>query len=222
MYFTNQRKINVKTFLLLILFVLGSGCATTQMPFTKDSSNVNIEKDGIAIMTLKISNQLAPSYQPNVRVIEVTDLEHNNNNSFKVDETCSNMHNQFNEYLISFQLSEGKYKVGRVLGGCGFFPVSGHFEFPIEAEFEISSNQITYIGYVEMVNRKKMDGETRSGGIFPLIDQAVTGFSGGTFDIVISDRSDEDIKKFKESYPFIENHEIKKDIAVLNNSKSDN
>ena len=66
-----------------------------------------------------------------------------------------------------------------------------------------------------MVNRKRKDGEPRSGGLIPLIDQAVTGYSTGTFDIKISDRYNEDLKVFKESYPFVENYEVKKNLAVL-------
>jgi len=185
------------------------------MPLTKDTLQLNIDKEGIAIMSLKISNQYVPSYQPSVRVIEVTKSGQTNVKSFKVEEAYDRLENQYNKYLISFQLPPGKHKVGRVLGGSGIFPVAGHFEFPIDAEFEVSSNKITYIGYVEMVNRKRKDGETRSGGILPLIDQAATGFSGGTFDIKISDRYNEDQKVFKESYSFIENYEVKKYIAVL-------
>jgi len=223
MYLKNQRKLGMSIFMLLILVVFGSGCAIkTQMPLTKNSLDINIQKEGIAIMTLKISNQYVPSYQPDVRVIEVTELGQTDKKSFKVDEAYDRMKDQYNVYLISFQLSQGKYKIGRVLGVSGFFPVTGHFEFPIDAEFKIRSKKITYIGYVEMINRGKKSGEPRSGGIFPLIDQAVTGFSGGTFDIVISDRYNEDIKVFKESYPFIKSHEIKKDIAVLINRKSEN
>lgn len=220
MYLNNQRKLNVIIFMMLILII--SGCAT-KMPLTKNMSQLSIEKEGVAIMSLKISNQYVPSYQPDVRVVEVNELgETNTKSSFKVEKAYDKLKNQYNKYLISFQLSPGKYKVGRVLGGSGIFPVAGHFEFPVDAEFEVSSNKITYIGYIEMVNRKRKDGEPRSGGIFPLIDQAATGFSGGTFDIIISDSYNKDIKVFKENYPFIQNYEVKKNIAVLIAKKSKN
>ena len=92
----------------------------------------------------------------------------------------------------------------------------------MDVEFEIRSNVITYIGQAQMVNRKREEGEPRSGSIFPLVDQSVTGFSDGTFDIEVSDNYLEDIKILKEKYPFIRNIEIKKNIAVLRKEKPTN
>ena len=62
-----------------------------------------------------------------------------------------------------------------------------------------------------MVNRKReSDDEVRSGSKFPLMDQAFSGFGGGTFDVKIHDNFDQDMQKFKEQYPVLNNRQINK------------
>ncbi len=39
--------------------------------------------------------------------------------------------------------------------------------------------------------------------MIPLVDQAVAGYSGGTFDVVITDRRDDDMSFFLQEYPFL-------------------
>ena len=223
---------NVTVFIVLILITAISGCAT-QMPLTEDVSQINIESEGIAIMVLKISNQYAPDYQPIVERIWVTELGENQDYAVIVRDAYERIEKQYNKYLISVQLPPGKYKIGEISGSSFIGPIglivplsplmgsgSGDFEFPLDAEFELSSNEIAYIGHVEMVNRERNDGETRSGGVFPLMDQEVTGFHRGTFYIEISDKYDDDVKLFKGTYPCIENMEVSKHIAVLSSKKS--
>jgi len=212
-----KRHYEMKISTCLLLLLLGffvSSCATT-MPLNKDISQLDIAEESIAIMSLKMSNQYITSYQPYVVQIEVAQIDETNGNKFKVEELYNEVADTFNEYLVSFQLPPGSYKIGEVRGWSGIFPVMGHFEFPMDVEFELGSNTITYIGHVEMTNRERKDDEPRSGGIFPLIDQAATGFSGGTFDITISDRYIDDTKIFKEKYSPVEEYDIKNQIAVL-------
>jgi len=45
-----------------------------------------------------------------------------------------------------------------------------------------------------------------------LIDQAVAGFSTGTFDVVVEDKYDEDMKLFISEYPALQNTKVEKSI----------
>ena len=45
-----------------------------------------------------------------------------------------------------------------------------------------------------------------------MIDQAVGGASGGTFDVVVSDKWDSDKKKFTSKFPVLNSVEVKKSI----------
>jgi hypothetical protein len=54
---------------------------------------------------------------------------------------------------------------------------------------------------LELEPCERKEGEKRSGLVLPLLDQAVCGFSGGTFDITVTDRSATDIPYFLRAYP---------------------
>ena len=56
------------------------------------------------------------------------------------------------------------------------------------------------------------DQELRSGSALPLIDQASTGYSGGTFDIQITDRYEEDMTLLKRKFPLLESRSIEKKV----------
>jgi len=210
----DRRPENIKIYLLVLLMLLVSGCAT-KMALTTNTKQLNMEKKSIVIFRLRMVNKVVPSFQPEVYKIWVLHLENSKKNQFIADKPYAKAKKQYYEYLISLQLAPGKYKVADVVGGS-WMPllIAGHFKFPIDAEFNVNSNEITYIGYIKMVNRKRKKGEKRSGTLFPLIDQAATGFSTGTFDVSISDNYDEDIKIFKEKYPLMNNYTINKNIAV--------
>lgn len=215
-----ENPIKLIVFFLGILFLI-SGCARTKptkMPLRNGISQFKFDDKGIVVMNLKISNAYRPSYQPKVYSIKtslISEMGEINSKIFQVNEAYVSLEDKFNKYLISFELPLGYYKVMEIRGGSGIFPISGHFEFPLNVKFEVSSNKITYIGNIEMVNRKKEKGEIVSGSAFPIIDQVATGFGNGTFDIKISDNFIEDKKMIYEKFPFIVNHKIIKNIAKL-------
>jgi hypothetical protein len=61
-----------------------------------------------------------------------------------------------------------------------------------------------------VVERK--DGELRAGPLIPLIDQAVTGFSGGTWNVAVSDRFDQDMTEFRTDFPVLEKADAQEDV----------
>jgi len=206
--------------------MLLSGCQQG-MALDAGPKSMKLEKDSIGIFTLRTTNQFRPSYQPKVTLVCVkSETGENKVINFKVDQPYAKRKNEYFEYIISVRLPAGSYRLdGRVgsdlackpagvQGVGGTWPMKGWFAFPIEGGFDLPPNTAVYLGHVEMVNRKAKNGERRSGGKIPLIEQAVSGFSESTFDVTISDRSEKDIPLIKQAYPFLEDHEIRKTIMT--------
>lgn len=198
----------------ILSVTLFSGCGLYGMAlYSKDS--LDLSSKSIALFTLRTSNQLKPSVEPYVNFIEIKSRDNNKSSRFVTEKPHENQEKDFLEYLVSVDLAPGRYWIGNVSGNGMVAVIMGHFCFPLDATFELPANSIVYLGHVNMVHRKLVDGEQRAGSIFPLIDQAVSGFSGGSFDIEVSDRSDIDIPLFKEKYPLLEKFIIKSSIMNL-------
>jgi hypothetical protein len=204
--------------------VFFSGCQQG-MALDAGPKSMKLKQDSIGIFTLRTSNQFVESYQPKVTLVGVkSESEKPEVSYFKVERPYSKKKNDSFDYIISVRLPAGSYRLdGRVgsslaykpagvQGVGGLWPVQGWFRFPIEAGFELPPDSIVYLGHVEMVNRKAKEGEPRSGGILPLIDQAASGFPKSTFDVTIADRSETDIPLIKKTYPFLEKRTITKTI----------
>lgn len=76
-----------------------------------------------------------------------------------------------------------------------------------------------YLGHINATVRKRIGGEFKAGASIPLIDQAIAGASGGTFDIEISDQWENDKTKFLTKFPALASVEIKKSILPPFNRK---
>jgi len=207
-------------FLSLILTIFTSftfsSCATVKpMALNQKTTGLQMIQESIAIMTVKTSNQHRPQFQPDVWYVSVwsRDEKTPTKHMFRVDSPCNKNEKAFNEYLISMQLPPGQYKLRELAGFSGIFPIHGNFQVPLYLDFELNNSQIVYLGRIEAVNReRKSDDELRAGSILPLLDQAVAGFSGGTFDIKICDDYDHDITLFKDKFPCLKNCDIEKAI----------
>ena len=196
---------------ITLSFMLG-GCASMKpSALNHDVNTIDVSKESIALLAIKVANDYKPSYQPNIKYIFVhnNDKENGEKYSFKIDEKFNEVEDSFNEYLISFQLPAGTYKLKTLLAQSGIFPVIGTFSIPIYSTFSIQSEKIIYLGHIEAtIKEKTEEKELRAGSVFPLIDQAVTGASGGTFVVKITDSFENDIKLFKKDYPYLSQHQI--------------
>jgi hypothetical protein len=69
-----------------------------------------------------------------------------------------------------------------------------------------------YLGHIDATVVERKDGEFRAGPLIPLIDQAATGFSGGTWDITVSDQFDDDVSAFRKDFPALSSASIERDV----------
>ena len=198
--------------MVLVLFAAFSftGCATKMALDANKGSLANLKKP-IGIFTLRTQNALKPSYEPEVKQITLVSSTSQDKKTFTSNKPYKRVKNEYVQYLVSVDLAPGEYSVGDVRGNASAFLISGNFKFPINAHFKLTSG-INYLGHVTMVNRQRKEGEERSGGLFPLIDQATCGFSNGTFDITVTDEGETDTSDFRLAYPSLKDVTITKAI----------
>jgi hypothetical protein len=210
------RRVLVTCGIGLVCMTLFAGCSSQRtMALAGGSKGMDLTNESIGVFTLRTSNRLKPAYQPRVGRINVILAGSKKAAAFRVGKPSSEGKNAFYEYIISVKLKPGTYGIDRVIGGSGVpLLVKGIFDFPVGASFELPPNAIVYLGHVDMVNRERKEGERRSGGLLPLIDQAVTGYSQGTFDVTISDRNETDLPLFKQAYPALQDRTIEKVIMT--------
>jgi len=121
------------------------------------------------------------------------------------------MEEGFNEYLLSFELENGIYNLDGMGAIYQSFLITGGGIVPLKFKMDIRPNSVIYLGHLDIVMReRKNNDETRAGRIYPLIDQATIGTSSGTFDVVVQDKYEEDVKLFISEYPGLQKVRIEK------------
>jgi hypothetical protein len=191
------------------------GCAHN-MALNKGQNTIELSGKSVALLSVKISNQNKPGYQLDLGVFTIcpehetcytVPYMHKAENAYKSEK------DKYNEYLLSFDLESGTHNIYFLsVGYVVPLLLGAGANVPINLEAEVKPNSVVYLGHMDVILReKKSDNEERA-AIFPLFDAAVVGFSTGTFDVVVEDRFDEDIKLFASEYPALQNAKIEKSI----------
>jgi hypothetical protein len=167
------------------------------------------------LMTVTLKNAYHTSYQPSPIVVHMergaADSRADRLN-FKFDDQATTTSDNGNHYFVRIPLAPGKYVMRGITGQSGIFPFHGMFFTPLHETVEIKPNSIVYLGHVDATVVERKDGELRAGPVIPLIDQAATGFSGGTWDIRVSDEFDQDVAEFKKDFPALTNASIEREV----------
>jgi len=194
---------------ILAVFMVMSGCASIKnAPLSNNVSAIDTTNESIGFMTVKISNNKNTSYQPEIKHAFIWDEKNGaadrERYSFKVNEAYKSVDDEFNEYVISFQLKPGDYVIRELFAQSGLFPFIGTFAVPLYSNISVPANKTIYLGHVDanVVDRED-DSLLRAGPVIPLIDQAMTGASGGTFVINIEDRFESDTKLIQDMYSYM-------------------
>lgn len=104
-------------------------------------------------------------------------------------------------WLVRLALGPGRYTL-RSLAALGrAFPAIAHFSVPLHAPLQVAAGGgVHYLGAIDATVRERVGDEFRAGPVIPLLDQALAGASGGTFDVVFSDRYDSDLVLFRQTF----------------------
>jgi len=200
-------------FVALIFLTFLSGCATVhEMAVDGKAERLDLQGKGMVLLSMEVFNQVHADYQPRLVVINLEtpgaeDKAHRHN--FKVDEEGMVAGASGRHYLARMALAPGRYLlVGAPCLYHSLFIVSSCY-LPILGEIDVVPNTVLYLGRVSGVIRQRKGEEFRAGPVIPLVDQAVTGFAQGTFDVTISDHQDEDIAEYRRYFPALAEAEIK-------------
>ena len=191
-------------FFISIIFLFATGCATvTKMPLQSGSMDINTSGKSLLLARVKIKNDNAPSYQPELVCIFVQ--KNDEVYSYTEPSLIKDLNNEGKDYLVSIDLSPGKATINAIR----FLKHGAFAEIPFKQDIEVPQDRVVYLGNISAVIKKKdKDNEPSAGPSIPLITQAVAGFSTGKFDVVITDQYDNDISEFRRQYPYLSGKEI--------------
>jgi hypothetical protein len=196
----------------MVLAVLASGCATVKdAPLKANAANIDVSGEALVFMTARVANAYKPTYPPKILVTFVQSTDGSKESlSFRADEAYDTGPSHF-EHLVAFKLAPGRYQVRQIRALHRSFPIIATFEVPIYQMIEIKAPGAYYLGRVEAtVVERKDEKLLRAGSVVPLIDQAVAGASGGTFQVKIEDRFDQDMRILGPRYPAITKLKVEK------------
>lgn len=206
-------------FASLAMALLATGCANLKpMALKDDVEKVDLAKP-MFLMTMKVKNAYKERWQPRVLSLQVQKENGAAGKpellAFQMDAKGTVQSTDGNgnaTYLLRFVLDTGPHTITAAPLMASAFPVHGFYTAPLHTPVPAVPGGVYYLGSVDAVIRERTGNEFRAGPPIPLIDQAVAGASGGTFDIVISDRFDTDVATFKKSFPALKDVEIKKSV----------
>jgi hypothetical protein len=205
--------------LLCGLMALLTGCAT-RMPMALADGAAPKPGKVTVLMSADLKNAYKPGWQPELVVAKwqkpgAEDASGRFN--FKPDETALVAlpgANGDKTYLLSLELEPGKYQFADLTAMARSFPIVGWFTALVMQEMTFAQAGVVYIGNVSATVRERQGDEMRAGPVIPLIDQAVVGASGGTFDIETADRWSVDEALFKSVYPGLAGAQIGKQLMA--------
>ncbi len=212
-------KSHLLKWLFTIAAVLLTGCATQRPMALADAAAPKSDKVTV-LMTTTIQNQYKTGYQPDLFVVHVEKAgakEKADRLNFRPDETAvlgKDGEAGQRKYLLSFELDPGKHVLVALSAMVRSFPFVGTFQTRLMQDWSFDQAGVYYAGHVEAVVRERKDDEERAGPVIPLIDQAVTGASGGTFDINISDQWATDEATFRTRFPALNAAKVEKKLLA--------
>ena len=201
-----------------------AGCLTaTRMPLHESTEKIDDAGGPLLLMTATIRNDYRPSFQPKLLLVHVekTTAKPRDNSregkiNFAVDDLAGlpTANSGPGDYLLRLRLPEGPYRICGMTSRIKAFPFIGTFFAPLQVTHSVQGSGVFYLGHVTAIVRERQGEEFRAGSVMPYVDQATTGAAGGTFDITISDRFEDDAKAFRERFPQLAGVEIQRTIMA--------
>jgi len=198
----------MKKLLIVVLASLLFGCAN-RLPIAVDSSTTRLElnEQALLLMTVDISRQEKSRFMPIPDFLAVDLVKADGQIESKTIPLDGDGYLYPDDenaiYAFRFQVPAGEVRIKGIFGRAKAFPIAGSFVLPVGMTIHSQKEEVLYLGRVNALLRPRIDHEYRAGAVIPLIDQAVTGLSTGTFDVHVSDMSDEDLRLMRTAYPAI-------------------
>lgn len=205
----------------LLLAVLLTGCATpNKMAFEDKNETITDKSKPILLMSATIANDYKTDYQPHLVVVylekpgakDAADRINFVMGALGRNET--NTPDKGNTYLLRMPLDPGTYELVGIRSTYDSLFLHGSFFTPLHETVNVTGPGVYYLGHVSAVVRERKGDEFKAGIVVPLIDQAVVGAAGGTFDVNISDQFTTDQAAFRAQFPALSGVTIQKTILA--------
>jgi hypothetical protein len=192
----------------VVLILSLTGCFT-KMPLRSDETFALKPHESLAVFRMTLKNEFKNyTLTPDAMTVEATERSGGKTYRFTFGVPERQVSDRELEMMGSFALPPGDYKItgfsGRTDVGFAILPVIGQFDPSFERSFSVGTNDSVYLGHViARLVEKKSNDEERAGPIVPLLDQATTGMSNGTFKFEVVDDFQKDIEYIKVRYPSV-------------------
>jgi hypothetical protein len=185
--------------------VLLSACAT--MGLDKKATQVDWSKGSVVVMSVELKNEYKPKYSPNWLAISIEKAK--GEGSTGGGTAWEKVADGKTSVILTHQLPPGKYSIKSLQGRAGQFPIIGSMTFSVDAPFDVQPKSVIYLGHIAMTNIEKVNRDDQaSGAAIPIIDQAVSGFSGGTLQVTLKDSYEQDVAALKNDYPALRDMQV--------------
>lgn len=200
--------------LLIIVVALGSGCATVnKMALNEEQKELDLSERSIVILSFRMENKHKPSFQPTPRVIYFEEPNAENKEqrqNFILDKKAQLATSSGNYYVVNAALPPGKQILAGISGYFYNLLISASTYMVLQSDLDVPPASVIYVGRITGEIRHRGDDDPPAGPGIPLIDQAVAGYSTGTFDITVTDAYDEDVAYIRSRYPALNSVKIQK------------
>jgi hypothetical protein len=188
----------------IAVVVVMSGCATS---LDKKATAIDWTKGSVVVMSVEMTNQSKPDYQPTGMGVMLK--KKSGSETRESIPAFSQIPTSGNTFLVTQQIQPGRYTISKIYGFSRKTLIMGGIDFAVDAPFEVAPNSVVYLGRVSAINKEKTDKNDQStGGVIPLIDQAVSGFGPGTLAVSLGDNYAEDVMALKQDYASMQNVEV--------------
>lgn len=204
---------------MLVWAMALTGCATrTNMAFGSDVEQVSDSAAPVYLMAVTLKNVYRPSFQPKMIVAHVERLgakDAGDRLNFEVDARAmdgwgGDIDGDGETYLLRMRLDAGQYTLVGFTSFARSFPINALFFTPLHATVEARASGVFYLGHVIATVRERQGDEFKAGPSIPLLDQAIAGASGGTFDVTVIDQLASDERVFRSRFRALEGVPIQK------------
>jgi hypothetical protein len=193
----------IKKIALYSTLFIATGCATvTKMPLQeKGKTDVSVSQKSILVAKVSIKNANKESQQPTICCVFLK--KDNKDLSFTEPTLISDKEKEGKTYIVSMEVAPGTTTLNMIR----FFRqvpllVMAMADLPFDQTIEVPANKVVYLGNIDAVIVPRTDdSQPRAGSVIPLIDQAVAGFSNGTFTAKVTDKFDQDVAEIKSKFP---------------------
>lgn len=191
-----------------------TGCALPKlMPYADRDPNPVKDDKAVYLLAVTLRNAYRTGFQPSPSALYIAPADKGSQEksaTFIVDGKSLPGKDDADRdvYLLRAELAPGRYVIRTIFASAGGFPFLPTFEVPVHANLQVGPPGIYYLGHLEAIVRERQNGEFRAGPMVPLLDQAIGGASGGTFDIRIWDQWSTDEARFRQRFEALRNAPI--------------